>query len=354
MGFLRVLVLLASACTSSAPPATADDSPVPVAADEPAPAIEPAPREVPSPPAVGADLSGPLRFSPVEAGDGRLPAANMALVTEDLGTMMDPAFDFGWSRDGKSFGWCRSAGGNCPSCVIAYVEGGSRSWEHTCPKTRDGKAMASAWAEHGFGQVPIPATWKFGRDVTIVWKYVSGREGPTADDPVRLSKLRIGAKVGDAKRVLFLEYEEPEMRDMWAAYDFFPEVVLPAPDGEHLGVLTHAYAGEHTDTFRMHFERTDDFAFAAYEKTGLATLRSHPARAAELFATAASLKPDAWKPHYNLACAQALAGHAEEARTALLRALELGGAKVADKARRDSDLRAQPWLENVLRGDSSQ
>jgi hypothetical protein len=299
------------------------------------------------------DLSGTLRFDPVQSGDGRLPAANTSLIDESDGTPMEHSTDFGWSRDGSRFGWCVPDGGaSCSTCTLVGVDGKAQTWVRgpECPRRSQAEQIDAAWREHGIGGAPIPTTWKFGRDLTIVWKEVDGKE---AEDGAvkRRARVRVGAKVADEKPAYFLDYDEPEMHEWAAGCYIFPEVVLPSPDGLHLAVLTHAFAGEFSDTFRVHFEKTDDFAFAAYEKTGLAVLRRRPARAAELFALAAALAPDAWKAHYNLACAQALAGRPDAAEAPLRRAIELGGSKVTEKIRTDADLtsvRERPWLEALL------
>lgn len=283
-------LLLITLCTGGCTTAVSTDPIAPPPKAEPAVAPK---RE--DPPAAEAklepgDLTGPLRFDPAEAGDGRLPAANEALLDESgAGTMMDHPEEFGWATDGKSFGWCLDNGArDCDDCRLVGVDGKEKKFERgpECNRNQT-KAVAAEWSNRGIGTVPIAPSWRFGRDIVVTWYVVAGAEAP---DPAqaRLAKVLVGASVAGEPPVYFLEFDEPEMRD-YAEYDIFPELVIPSPDGSRLAILTHAFAGEYSDTVRLHVASADEFARAAYERTAEAVRARNPARATELTAIADSI-----------------------------------------------------------------
>jgi len=294
-----------------------------------------------------AALAGELRFAPTEAGDGRLPADNTALVRKRGGTMMEHASSFGWSSAGTHFGWCQPSGGaDCETCVLVEVasnasvemERGSECDRH------QSKKIATAWKEHRIGKQPVPTTWRYGRDVTITWH----RQPAKGDRPAR---LHVGGRLGTETASNFVSVVEPELADGEPDYDIFPEAILPAPDGSRIAVLSHAFAGEFSDTLRLTVIDTDAFGFGAYHESGLALLKKDPARAAERFEIATAIEPKSWKAWHNLACARVLAGQPDAAEQPLARALAAGADAARTKARSDPDLaaaRERPWFGPLM------
>lgn len=320
---------------------------------EPDPSID---RPAPPPATAGArDLTGPLRFLPSEAGDGRLPADVTAMLDPDVGTMMDHPYDFGWSADSSRYGWCLVNGGaECDECTIVEVEGGAtRTWTRgsECERTKDqGKAIARTWAEHGIGKQPVPTRWAFGRDLAIAWRTAPGKESEDGKT-VRLAELRVGAKFEGERSVYFRSITEPRLKDVYVDYDIFPAAILPSPDGSHLAIMSHAFAGEYTDTIRVTLERTEQFALAAYLASGKALLDRDPRAAVERLTVATRIDPEAWEAFHHLACAHARAGKLAEAKEPLTRSIALGGAEASRRARRDPNLaavREQAWFAEVV------
>ena len=183
-----------------------------------------------------------------------------------------------------------------------------------------------------------------------MWKVIPGKEGETKAT-TKLASLQIGAQVADDEPAYFMEVDSKEAGEDYFQYDIFPELIIPSPNGEHLAIMWHTFAGEYSDTFTLKLEPSTDFAFAAYHATALQLLKTKPARAAELLASAAEIKPKSWKVQYNLACALALAGEPDKAKQPLKDAIDSGGDKVANKAKDDADLeslRSEAWFTELV------
>lgn len=117
------------------------------------------------------------------------------------------------------------------------------------------------------------------------------------------------------------------------------DAVAPSPDGAHVAVLTHSFAGEYSDGYPVTIHDAASLAAKAYNAEGLAQLKAEQLpRVAALFKRVAALEPSAWKGPYNLACAHARAGAKDEARAALEEAIRRGGESVRKKLPRDRDL----------------
>jgi len=342
----------AAAPTASTP--VEDDKSAAVApptADDPATVEPDQPEPTPSAPLTSlAEFEGPLRFEPKEAGDGYLPAD---IRGKREATMMDHPRKFGWAADSQSYGYCQPSGGaDCSTCVVTQVDGTQESWTRgrQCER-HQGETIKAAWGAHRYGEASIPSTWAFGKDLTIVWKMLPGVEPEDGATP-RLARLRVGAKVKGERPVYFVTVREKSFREYMWAHDIFPEVIVPSPDGQRLVIMSHSFAGEFSSTMTVRFIDVADFAFDAYHRTALKHLTKDPARAAELLATAAKIKPDAWKVHHNLACASALAGQPDRVQPSLSRAIELGGAAALAKARSDKDLdavRDAAWFSDLVK-----
>lgn len=356
---------VASPSTPAGPTTAADPSPSPKESPADAPPDPAAPvaeasaePDAPAEPVAetGAeDLTGPLRFSPVKAGDGLLPADVMGQLGSGGGTMMDHPYDFGWSADGSHFGWCLVNGGvGCDDCHLVEVQtGAERVWTQgsECERGKDKrKKIAAVWAEHGIGKQPIPTQWPYGRDFAVAWRLWPGEQ--SEDGTVkRLSKLRLGAHFDGERRVFFRSITEPELGDYFADYDIFPAAIIPSPDGSKLAVLSHAFAGEYSDTIRLTVEDSAHFAFDAYHRSGQQFLKNRDPAAASRLELATRLEPDAWRAFHDLAAAYAQTDRLDDAKDALTRSIALGGAKAIKKAKRDENLaeaREQPWFEALL------
>lgn len=294
-----------------------------------------------------AALAGPLRF-----GDGSRPADDAksegdAELEDDEPSMMDHPRLFGWSRDGARFGWCQPVpGDNCELCVLVEVASDTRTEMERgkdCGRPQ-AKQIAAAWKEHGIGEQPQPATWPFGRDLGLSTWRVPARGG-------RSARLHIGGRFAGEAPVGVVTVVEPEFVESDPDYTIFAEAILLSPDGSRLAILVHAFAGEFSDKVRLTVVDSAGFAFGVYHESGLALLKKDPALAAERFAVAAAIDPEAWKAWHNLACAHALAGQPDRAEAPLVRALATGGDAARAKARVDPDLaaaRERPWFAALV------
>jgi hypothetical protein len=124
-----------------------------------------------------------------------------------------------------------------------------------------------------------------------------------------------------------------------------------SPDGEYLGVIAHAFAGEYQDSFPTAVVPVGELAAHVYNDTGLVHHKHGDfARAAELFKRATFANPAFALGAYNLACADARLG-SPETEPALALAIARGGADVRNKAGTDPDfdsVRAMPWFQRVV------
>ena len=184
-----------------------------------------------------------------------------------------------------------------------------------------------------------------------MWKERSGKEGKT-EETSTLASLDFGARIAKEAPACFMKIVSKEAGEEYFDYVIFPELAIPSPDGQHLAIMTHTFSGEYSDTFSLKLEPSSDFAFAAYHSTALGLLKTKPARAAELLASATEIKPKSWKAQHNLACAFALAGEPDKAKDPLTKSVEAGGAKAIAKAKSDADLesvRALAWFADVVK-----
>jgi hypothetical protein len=194
------------------------------------------------------------------------------------------------------------------------------------------KAIAARAAERGYGAAA--ADWPWGADLALVWTAATGADAPT---------LKVGARLRDGR-------DPAWVISIKAPPDFeeiHPEVIAVSPDGARLGVVSHAFGGEGSDTFVIKTAALAEAAARAYNLAGFAHHKKKEWKeAAALFARAAAADPKFGTAVYNLACAL---GRLKDpgAEEALKRAIGIGGAKTAARARKDPDfepVREEAWF----------
>lgn len=260
--------------------------------------------------------------------------------------MMDHSDRLGWTADSKEFGYCMVGGGlgdtRCgfmsPDGRLETLSDHERGQEELDPKKT--AALDARIARHAVR----PARWRYAKDLVITWEASDGSPEPDGPAP----ELRVGARVRGVTRAAF----PVRLRGPQGYATIHAEAVLVSPDGEHLGVLAHAFVGEFSDRFEMRIASVHEVASQAYNVAGLEHHgRGDYARAATLFHRAAHASPTAKLPMYNLACALARLGD-PKTEAALELAIARGGPTVKDKAARDPDferVRDTPWFRALTR-----
>lgn len=287
----------------------------------------------------------PVRVEPAEAGDGHLPESPTDAIDPDTGTFMEHPQPFGWSAKGDEFGMCWAIGTECRTCAFAKPNGaadvmnehneGPGDEECDAAKTKE---LDVRLAAGGFGKKKAP-TWRYGKEVVVTWKTSSRGEPPV---------LEIGARVDGAERTAKLL----ELTSAEPATDFFPEVIVLDPGQRHFALVTHAWEGEHSDTFSIQFVQADRVAAKAYRAAGFAGLEAKSYDdAAKHFGSMTAVDGADWKGPFNMACALSLGGKKDQARLALEEAFVRGGDFAKNKAKKDKDLdnvRGEAWFAELL------
>jgi hypothetical protein len=210
------------------------------------------------------------------------------------------------------------------------------------PDAKKSKLIQDRIKKRGYS-VTGPASWPYAGDLVISWEAIEADPDKTADR----AKLKAGAKVrGEPKLVSPIEIAGGEY-----FYTIHPEAISISPDGKYLGVISHAFAGEFSDTFEIRIVPVAEVAGQAYNNTGLELhKKGEHAKAAALFYKAAYANPESKVAMYNLACALArLKDPATE--KALSLAIAKGGDETKKKALKDADfdlVRGEAWFTTVL------
>jgi hypothetical protein len=330
-----VLIALAAAAATAATSApSAPKAAAPAASAEMM--MKPMPKPVP------ADFLGGLL--PATPGPVDVAPALPALKTPD--GMMDHATIVGWSTDGSELGYCAPAGGvGGTTCVFRHTDGKEERVTDFDEKTGEpsparAKALADRVKAKGYGTGRVP--WAFASDLAITWKVLKADERAT---------LKVGArlKAAPAAVVYPISIECDDWMD-WC--DIHPEAIALSPDGRWLGVVSHAYAGEYSDTFHIRVIDVSVLAGRAYNLAGyLSHKKKAWAKSVPLFRKAAAADPAFGLAVYNLACALARTKDVA-AGAALRRAIELGGPVVRKRALKDADfetVRAEAWFGELTK-----
>lgn len=277
---------------------------------------------------------GPLVITPTKSGDGVLPRTPLSKGTP---TMMDHLEHFGWTADGQAFEQCAPAGGrggwNCRRITLANVD----EKFDDASKTHDvDRKKHKEIAERMKTLVSNTDAWAWGETFALVWRPQDSG-----------SSVEIGVQLASGSTPVY-PFELAFERD----YQAHLEVVIPSPDGTHVALVAHAFAGEFTDLIVTQIVPADRFAAEAYNAAGLQALTKKDWNAAaKLFAAVAALDA-AWKGPYNLACAYAGAGDDARTEVALREAMLRNPDAVRPKAKTDPDLeamRGKAWFADVIR-----
>lgn len=316
---------------ASSPASNPDSAP---SALTPPPA--PAPTNLPDPGVAPVFGAGPVEIVPP------VPPFEMG--------MMDHAHVYGWSKDSSEFAYCVKSGGSGETeCHFLQPNGKSSMMSDFDevkgePDPKRTKAIEDRIKKMGYGAKATE--WPYASDLVIAWEDISDdKEGTT-------TLLKVGAKVREAKDpvyVINLKEEEEE----YMMFTIHPEVISISPDGKYLGVISHAFGGEFTDTHQAEIIPVEKLAGQVYNTTGYEQYhkKGDYAKAAELFWKAAYAWPDSPVAMYNLACALARLQD-PGAKEALKRAIEKDGAKTKEKAKKDPDfeaVRGEAWFQELTR-----
>lgn len=173
--------------------------------------------------------------------------------------MMDHADVFGWSSDESAFGYCETDGGmGARHCELIPRSGPKELFDDIDRTTHDldPKLTAAIAARMAKLQLAVtPAQWKFHRDLEIVWQTISG------DGTTKPAILRVGARAHGKSPAWVIELKGS------TPYHgtIHPEAIAVSPDGELLGVISHAFGGEFSDELQAVVVPTAKIAAAAYE-----------------------------------------------------------------------------------------
>ncbi len=175
-----------------------------------------------------------------EPSDGRGPAVvDPPIPAFELG-MMDHVTVAGWSADGAELGWC--ADGMVRRCVFRALDGTEttlqdRPGPDVDPDPAFDAAMDARLAARGYGTVA--GTWPYRDTLALTWAVAPG------EPDVRDAVLQAGAKLVGGRPVYPATLSEPGFDRIHL------EFLGLSPDGSHVGVISHAFRGEYSDTFRI-------------------------------------------------------------------------------------------------------
>ena len=260
--------------------------------------------------------------------------------------MMDHAGVYGWSKDGAFFGYCQTDGGlGATHCGLWPRAGKPELFDDVNAAQNDFDAKKTADIDARLKVLALssgPVSWAFARDVELTWIVIDGDAGAT---PPRLGELKVGARVKGEKPSYAVALSENAM----PYFDrIHPEVIALSPDGQMLGVIAHAFAGEFSDRFEVALIPAAKLAAQAYNDAGFAHhQKKEYAVSADYFRKAVAADPTHVLAPYNLACAYARLGD-PRVQAALKEAIDRGlGADVKKRARVDEDfasVRSEPWF----------
>ncbi len=262
---------------------------------------------------------------------------------------MDHAFAAGWSKDGAEFGYCMTDGGlGATRCEFMTPTGKLEKLSDRAPKGEEvdpalTNSIKARVKERGYAV--NASEWPYASDLVIAWSVKK------PEDKNKPPHLEAGAKLrGSSLPTASLVMNTPSQPAGLLWYEIHPEAVSLSPDGKYLGVISHSFALEFSDTFEVKIIPTNVVAGQAYNDAGLAQHREkHFKEAALLFHKAAYANPESKVAMYNLACALAQLGD-PGTQKALSLAIEQGGEATRTKARTDADfanVRSEAWFAEL-------
>jgi len=265
---------------------------------------------------------------------------------------MDHAEAFGWSRDGGSVGYCFNNGGvEILWCELVTRDGQHERFDDGSTTTKGSvdpsrhAALTARLAGIELALLRAPS-WPY-TDIELTWAVTPGRQEPEPPVP---GVLRVGGRIKGESPVFHVVLSDASVGGYHDR--IHPEMISLSSDGEYLGVIAHAYAGEYSDTFPTAVVPVGELAAHVYNDTGLAHhKRGDFGRAAELFKRATFANPSFALGAYNLACADARLG-STETEAALTLAVARAGDDARKKAATDVDfdgVRAAPWFQRLVR-----
>jgi hypothetical protein len=200
-----------------------------------------------------AERAGTVRTS--LPSEGRGPATvNPAVPPFELG-MMDHVYVVGWSKDSREVGWCMD--GMVRRCGFRTVDGAEAtlrdrpSPEFDAPDPAMAAAIDARLAANGYGTVR--GVWDYAETVALTWRVTPGAEG----GPDAL--LEAGARLAANGRPVYpVSLSEPSFDRIHL------EFIGLSPDGKHVGVVSHAFRGEYSDTFRIAIVPAQSLVYAAF------------------------------------------------------------------------------------------
>ena len=190
-----------------------------------------------------------------QPSDSRGPATvDPAIPAFEMG-MMDHVTLAGWSADGAEFGYCTDA--MVRRCVFQRLDGTVETLVDRASPDVDAPDAALAAAidariaagAHG----SVPGTWPHADAVVLTWAVTPG------EPEVRDAVLTAGARLrGSTRGSLSLTLTEPGFDRIHLEY------MGLSPDGTRVAVLSHAFLGEYSDTFRVVVSPTQPLVYGAY------------------------------------------------------------------------------------------
>ena len=254
--------------------------------------------------------------------------------------MMDHATVLGWSTDSSEFGYCNTSGGSGgQTCFFERTSGAiDKMSDFNLGKGEIDPAKSGAIASRaktkGYGA--SGKSWPFGGDITLRWQTVSGT----------VQAIMVGGELAGEAPIFPITSPAPKDAGVHV------ETIAVSPDGKFVGVVSHSFAGEFSDSFDVQVMSSTKFAAQVYNDAGMAHhKKADYARAAELFDKAAGADVTAELPMYNLACAYARLSDGK-AQHALEQAIARGGEKVKKRAVGDDDfakVKGETWFSDLTK-----
>jgi hypothetical protein len=335
-------LLLSVACSNQ------QNTPLPSAVS-PTSTPEAAPAATPAPPA---SASAPL---PTVAA----PKPRFPVVLENTPTIAKTSRILGWSSDGKSFGMCQvetdmESDKEYTSCSFYPLPDGKP--EHFTnegsgekPDAKKTKVMEEEIKKRGFA---LGSAWAY-EDVILSWRSVD-EDGKQKTKSLNGSEAIFGAMVKGSKPtypIKFKSSQEEEGPLVWIN----PVAYVVSPDGEKVAAVV-VEADMRYSSMLFEERSAAEIASQAYNVAGLEHHKKKDYKlAAPLFEKAAIADPEGKWPNYNLACALALLGEPDRAKSALEKVKD---PELKKKMKTDKDLdslRSLAWFQEMVgTGVSSQ
>jgi hypothetical protein len=194
---------------------------------------------------------------------------------------MDHADVFGWSKDGAVFGYCMTDGGmGARHCELWPRAAKPELFDDVDPATQELDPKKTAAIEARMKKLALAVTmpkWDYARDIELVWIVV---EGDAMSKPTRPGILKVGGRLRHEGEPPAYVIQLSETSSPYYA-DIHPEAIAVSPDGQLLGAIGHAFAGEFSDAFQVAVVPMAKVAAAAYD----AAARAHQAKGDTAMAT---------------------------------------------------------------------